>query len=49
MSKALFEVIGKINRKDFGLSTTAFNEVGGIAIGQEINLIANLEFSTHSN
>ncbi|MEC4004109.1 YceI family protein [Flavobacterium sp. SUN052] len=48
-SKALFEVVGKINRKDFGLSTTAFNEVGGIAIGQEINLIANLEFSTYSN
>ena len=46
MSKALFEIVGKINRKDFGLSTIAFNENNGIAIGQEINLIANLEFST---
>ena len=49
VSKALFEIVGKINRKDFELSTIAFNENNGIAVGQEINLIANLEFSTYIN
>lgn len=49
ISKAIFEVVGKINRKDFNLSTNAFNETNGISIGQEINLIANIEFSTLSN
>ena len=48
VSKALFEVFGKINRKDFGLPSNAFNEKSGMTIGQEINLIANLEFSTSS-
>lgn len=48
VSKALFEVFGKINSKDFGLLTNPFNENGVMAIGPEINLIANLEFSTYS-
>ena len=47
-SKALFEIMGKINRKDFGLSPVAFNESGGVAIGSNINLIANLEFITQN-
>lgn len=49
VSKAIFEVIGKINRKDFDLKAKAFNYNGGLAIGQEINLIANLEFSAMTN
>lgn len=49
VSKALFEVIGKINRKDFGLKTTALNYHAGVALGQEIDLIANLEFSAITN
>ncbi len=43
--KAAFEVTGKINRKDFGLTFNSFNQNGGLALGQDIKLIANLEFS----
>lgn len=42
--KATFEVTGKINRKDFGLTYDAFNHTSGLALGQDIKLIANLEF-----
>ncbi len=48
-SKALFELVGKIHPKDFGLSNAAFTASEGIMIGQEIKLIANLEFSTLIN
>ena len=43
--KAAFEVTVKINRKDFGLTYNSFNQNGGLALGQDIKLIANLEFS----
>ena len=43
--KAAFEVTGRINRKDFGLTFNSFNQTGGLALGQDIKLIANLEFS----
>ena len=43
--KAAFEVTGKINRKDFGLTYNSFNQNGGLALGQDFKLIANLEFS----
>ncbi|MBP4141339.1 YceI family protein [Flavobacterium sp. I-SCBP12n] len=43
--KAAFEITGKINRKDFGLTFNSFNQTGGIALGQDIKLIANLEFT----
>ncbi len=43
--KAAFEVTGKINRKDFGLTFNSFNQTGGLTLGQDIKLIANLEFS----
>ncbi|MEZ7499644.1 YceI family protein [Flavobacterium sp. Arc3] len=43
--KALFEITGQINRKDFGLTTNSYNHTAGIALGQEIELIANLEFT----
>lgn len=45
VQKAAFEIIGKINRKDFDLTFNSFTQTGGLAIGQEINLIANLEFT----
>ncbi|MBC5840716.1 MAG: YceI family protein [Flavobacteriaceae bacterium] len=45
-NKAAFEVVGQINRKDFGLSYNTFAQTGGIAVGQYINLIANLEFTS---
>jgi polyisoprenoid-binding protein YceI len=43
--KALFEVTGQINRKDFNLTTNSYNQTSGIALGQDIKLIANLEFA----
>ena len=43
--KAAFEITGKINRKDFGLTFNSFNQTNGLALGQDIKLIANLEFT----
>lgn len=48
-SKAIFEVVGKINRKDFGLFYNLFSESNGIMIGQEITINANLEFLSKIN
>jgi polyisoprenoid-binding protein YceI len=45
IEKAAFEVVGQINRKDFGLSSISNNHIGGLSLGQDIKLIANLEFS----
>jgi polyisoprenoid-binding protein YceI len=38
-----FEVTGKINRKDFGMTYNAVTEAGGLALGEEIKLIANVQ------
>jgi polyisoprenoid-binding protein YceI len=43
--KAGFEITGKINYKDFGLNFNSFNQNNGIALGQDIKLMANLEFT----
>ncbi|OAB28633.1 Polyisoprenoid-binding protein YceI [Flavobacterium fryxellicola] len=43
--KAAFEITGKINRKDFDLTFNSFNQNSGLALGQDIKLIANLEFT----
>lgn len=43
--KALFEITGHINRKDFDLTTYSYHQTAGIALGQDIKLIANLEFT----
>ncbi|TRX36363.1 YceI family protein [Flavobacterium restrictum] len=42
--KAAFEITGAINRKDFGLDYNSYTQSGGLAMGQDIKLIANLEF-----
>ncbi len=41
--KAGFEVTGKINRKEFGLQWTAVTEAGGIVVGDDVKLIANIQ------
>jgi polyisoprenoid-binding protein YceI len=46
VNKAAFEVVGQINRDDFGLSYNTFAQTGGIAVGRYINLVANLEFTS---
>ena len=38
-----FEVTGKINRKEFGMAYNALTEAGGLALGEDIKLIANLQ------
>lgn len=43
--KALFEITGQINRSDFNLTTNSYAQTAGIALGQDIKLIANLEFT----
>ena len=43
--KVAFEIKGDIRRQDFGLDYNAFNFNGGLALGKDIKLIANLEFS----
>lgn len=45
VKKAGFEITGKINRKDFGLTYNTFTQTSGLALGQDIKLIANLEFT----
>jgi polyisoprenoid-binding protein YceI len=39
-----FEVSGKINRKDFGLTWSAVTETGGLVVSDEVKIIANVEF-----
>jgi polyisoprenoid-binding protein YceI len=41
--KAGFELKGKINRKDFGLAWSAVTEAGGIVVGDEVKLLANVQ------
>ena len=43
-TKAGFEVTGKINRKDFGLSWGAVTETGGVMLGDDVKLSAALQF-----
>lgn len=39
-----FEVSGKINRKDFGLTWHQLTEAGGLVVSDEVRLFANVEF-----
>lgn len=43
--KAGFEIQGKINRKDFGLTWDGITEAGAIVVGEEIRLSINLQFA----
>lgn len=43
-TRAGFELSGKINRKDFGLTWSAVTEAGGLVVGDEVRLLANVEF-----
>lgn len=43
--KAGFKATGKINRKDYGLKWSAVTEAGGAVVGDEVNLVINLEFA----
>jgi polyisoprenoid-binding protein YceI len=42
-TKAGFELSGKINRKDFGLTFNATTETGGVLLSDEVKLLANVQ------
>lgn len=44
-TKAGFEVTGKINRKDFGLTWDGVTEAGAIVVGEDIKLLFNVQFA----
>ena len=39
-----FSVKGKINRQDFGMSFGAISETGGLLLGDEVKISANVQF-----
>jgi len=42
-TKAGFELKGKINRKDFGLTWNVATETGGVLVSEEVKLKANIQ------
>ena len=38
-----FEIMGKINRQDFGLTWSAVTEAGGIVVSDEVKLVIDAE------
>ena len=44
-TKAGFELTGKINRKDFGLTWGALTEAGGAVVSDEVRLAINVQFT----
>lgn len=44
-TKAGFEVSGIINRKEFGLSYNSLTETGGLALGENVKLSANIQLA----
>jgi polyisoprenoid-binding protein YceI len=42
-TKAGFELAGKINRKDFGLTWGAVTEAGGVVVADEVKILANIQ------
>jgi polyisoprenoid-binding protein YceI len=44
-TKAGFEVTGKINRKDFGLTWNGVTEAGSVVAGEDIKLLINVQFA----
>ena len=44
-TKAGFDVTGKINRKDFGLSWSGVTEAGSIVVSEDVKLMASVQFA----
>ncbi|TWR26024.1 YceI family protein [Mucilaginibacter achroorhodeus] len=44
-NKAGFDVTGKINRKEFGLTWDGITEAGSVVVGEDIKLIASIQFA----
>ena len=43
-TRAGFSVSGKINRKDFGVNFSMVSETGGVLLGEDVTINANVEF-----
>jgi polyisoprenoid-binding protein YceI len=41
--RAGFEITGTINRKEFGLTYNALTETGGLALGEDVKLLASIQ------
>ncbi len=44
LTRSGFSVTGKINRKDYGVSFSMVSETGGLLLGEEVTISANVEF-----
>lgn len=44
VNRAGFEITGTINRNDFNIHANDVNEAGGLIVGEDIKLFANLQF-----
>jgi len=44
-TKAGFEITGKINRKDFGLTWSGVTDAGSIVLGDDIKLLINIQLT----
>ncbi len=44
-TKAGFEISGKINRKEFGLTWSATTEAGGLVVSDDVRLALNVQFA----
>jgi polyisoprenoid-binding protein YceI len=44
-TKAGFEISGKINRRDFGLTWSGVTDTGSVVLGDEIKLLINVQFA----
>ncbi|MCC2548909.1 YceI family protein [Hymenobacter sp. BT175] len=44
-TKAGFEVSGKINRKDFGLTWSGVTEAGAIVVSEDVKLLGSIQFA----
>lgn len=45
LTRTGFNVTGKLNRKDWGVSFSIISETGSIMLGEEVSIIANAEFT----
>jgi len=43
-SKSRFSIEGKINRIDFGLTWNAALETGGVLVGEDVKISAEIQF-----
>jgi polyisoprenoid-binding protein YceI len=44
-TKAGFEITGKVNRKEFGLTWDGVTEAGSIVLGEDVKLLINVQFA----